>query len=167
MPAVHTPTQRFPGMPMLPRVRSLAPIAKTTTSDWISKIPEGSQIVTILDSVMSKTVAFKRYGMPKAMKRSMLSCAYIGPVYSCLYKVNPKPLWIHCLRIPPNSFSFSISRISSMPCSFSLMAQAKPADPPPMMRTLFCFIEGLHRGQKGTIIIIIKHFLFGNAQFFR
>ena len=144
-PAVKTPDGREPGMRMLPRLRSLQPIARMTAraSTRTTPVLEDTQYTTWCSSscLMSRTVAPQRAGMPRASTFSWTRWANSGPESSSLNSMRPKPLWMHCMSMPPNSSSRSMM-MAEYPLALSSAAADMPAAPPPMTAASYriCFI---------------------------
>ena len=137
-PAVYTPAGRVPGMPIAPRGRSRQPIARMTARARSFKYPSrGLTAVTIFAPSFSvpssRTIVSSRYGMPFSTVSRAKRAAYSGPVSSSRKRWSPKPLWMHCSRMPPSCGSRSRMRISRTPCSWAARAAAIPAGPPPII----------------------------------
>ena len=71
--------------------------------------------------------------IPVSLSFVMKRPAYSGPVSSSPKKCRPKPLWIHCWRIPPSSLSRSMmTTLFSGAAAYASSAAARPAGPPPI-----------------------------------
>lgn len=157
-PAVKIPAGRVPGITRAPLVRSRQPVAKITAFalisirpsvvfmafmvfDWSPGADVSSPVGVLLPGVdisspgaglvISSTIVSVLYSIPKSSTSFTNRAAYSGPVNSSPKWCRPKPLWIHCKRIPPRRVSLSNMRMLSVPFRFASVAAASPAGPPP------------------------------------
>ena len=112
-----------------------------TAFAWISNRPSSRFIaVTTFSWLISMTIVFNLYSMPRSFTCEINLPAYSGPVSSSLNVCSPNPLWIHWFKIPPNSLSLSKINMSSIPLFFAETAAASPAGPPPMITISYVFM---------------------------
>ena len=136
VPAVNTPAGRVPGMSSAPRGRSLHPIASTMDFALKMRMPcTGEIVVTAWSAETSSTIVRHSIGIFSSFTLSMKRCAYSGPVSSSLKRCSPKPLWMHCCRMPPGASSRSRISTFAQPASRAATAAASPAGPAPITST--------------------------------
>ena len=128
------PAGRVPAIFRAPLGRSRQPMARTMAFASMVKMPSSSLVaVMVLSGVTDSTMVFNFTGIPRSRTCFSYFQAYSGPVSSSPKRCRPKPLWMHCCRMPPSRLSLSRIKISLMPLSYAATAALIPAGPPPMI----------------------------------
>ena len=124
-----------------PLGRSLQPMARMMAPASMVKMPSSSLVAVIsLSGETDSTMVFSFTGMPSSRTCFSYLQAYSGPVSSSPKRCRPKPLWMHCCRMPPSCPSRSRINMSLMPLSYAATAALIPAGPPPMItKSVICF----------------------------
>ncbi len=118
VPALKIPAGRVPAIFSAPFGRSRQPMASTTAFASTVKIPSSSlAAVMILSGDTASTMVLYFTEIPSSRTFFSYFQAYSGPVSSSPKRCSPKPLWMHCCKIPPRCSSRSRIRISLTPFS--------------------------------------------------
>ena len=141
-PAENTPAGRVPGVPSAPAPRSREPVASTAAPAEMVCSPCGDTISTEMSRAPSppfftrSTLASRTTCTLRPSSVASSREAYSGPVSSSPKRCKPKPLWMHCFKMPPWWLSRSTSTTLA-PFRAAEAAAAMPAAPPPITATSY------------------------------